>query len=67
MYRLSLAHFYIRSIYTSSTILRAYSPYYATLPICPLRAALVAPICVALCVTYVLNYTNNAAQQFEAL
>jgi len=57
MYRLSCAQFYVRSVYTSSNILRAYSPFYASSPFCPLRVHLVASSCVALSVTCLLkNY-----------
>jgi putative flippase GtrA len=66
MSRLSRAQIYIRSLYPS-TIVRAYPPLYASSPFCPLRVALVASFCVALSVAYVLNNTNNFADQFRAL
>jgi len=55
MYRLSCAQFYLRSVYTCSAILRAYSVFYASSPFCPLRVGCVASRCVAFCVKYVLN------------
>jgi hypothetical protein len=55
MYRLSSAQFYVRSVYTSSDILRAWSFFYVSSPFCPFRVALVGPCCVAFCVRYVQN------------
>jgi len=55
MYRLSCAQFYVRSVYTSSAILRAYFVFYTWSPFRPLRVGFVASRCVVFCVRYVLN------------
>jgi len=41
--------------------------FYASTSFCPLGVALVASICVALSVMYVLKITKNIAEQFRTL